>query len=471
MPVSPVDFSVDSPARRVAWLDAVAIVVGIVIGTGIFAVPNLVALNTATPMFMMLAWLAGGLLCVCGALCYGELATTYPHSGGEYVYLARAFGPLVGFLFVWSRMAVIQTGSIAAAAYVFGSYAAQLRPLGTHGPLLYALAATVILTLLNALGLRTGRWTQRVLTCTKVLGLAAIVVAALLADPAPPDTTTGGSAPPITAFGLALVFVLYTFGGWNEAAYVAGEVRRPSDMLRVLFVSMLVLTAIYVAVNLAYLRVLGFEGVRGSGAVAADTMYSALGAGGRNFISALVAISTLGAMNGSIFTGARTMWALGHDFRVFAPLARWHTARDTPLNAILLQGAISTVLILLPGTSSWFRDQLGSGFESAVMYTAPVFWTFLLLVSIAVIALRYKDRKRPRPFRVPLYPLTVLVFALTCGYMVYSALDFAVDQRGHMAWLGVGVMLTGLPVYFAFGLRTPADAPAPGWSAGRDQGD
>jgi len=417
---------------------------GIVIGSGIFMAPAMVAMFTDNATQMLTAWAIGGLLCLCGALCYAELSTMHPHAGGEYVYLTRAFGKPVGFFFVWARTMVIQTGSIAAAAYIFGVYAAKLLPIGSASPLLYALSAATILTVLNAVGLRTEKWTQNLLTAAKLLGVAAIVAVAFWAAPAEGSAATDSAPTGGGSFGLAMVFVLYAFGGWNEAAYVAGEVRHARrHMLRVLVVSILALTALYLTVNLAYLHILGSKGMGSSRAIAADAVEAVLGSHGATAVSVLVAISALGAMNGCIFTGSRAVWAVGSDFPAFRPLARWHRRFRTPFNAIVLQGAIAVVLILLPGISPYLRETLGSGFEAAVSYTAPVFWTFLLLTGLSLLVLRQKDPTARRPFRVPLYGVPVVVLVAMSGYMVYSSLAYA--KAGSL--LGVAVLAAGLPPY------------------------
>jgi len=434
-----------APVRHLSWIDATSVVIGIVIGSGIFMAPALVAMNTSSVGVMMAAWALGGLLCLCGALCYAELSTMHPHAGGEYVYLSRAFGPVVGFLFVWARVGVIQSGSIAAAAYIFGIYATRILPAGAQSPMLYALAATVVLTVLNAAGLRTSKWTQNLLTAAKVLGVAGIVVVGVLFGSKGSVAPLGNvEAPGLGAFGLAMVFVLYTFGGWNEAAYVAGEVRSPHrNMLRVLIASILALTVLYIGVNLAYVHVLGMEGMRGSGAVAADAMERSIGSGGGLAVSILVAVSALGATSACIFTGARSVWAVGDDFPVLGLLARRNGRLATPLNAIVVQGVVAAVLICLPAMGGGVREALGSGFEVAVKYTAPVFWSFMLLTGLAVSVLRWKNPDARRPFRVPLYPAPLILFLVMCGWMIYSSIMYAQWE----ALAGLGVLAIGVPVY------------------------
>jgi amino acid transporter len=490
MATSPGQEAGAAPVRHLSWTDAVAVVVGIVLGAFIFKSPGMVAGMTGDTTWMMLAWVFGGLLCLCGALTYAELATAYPHSGGEYVYISTAFGKPIGFIFVWARVAVIQTGSIAALAYVFGDYMVRILPSLTVTPLAWALIATAVLTILNAVGLKTGKWTQNVLTLTKVLGVLAIMAAGLLLAPEQPEAagapaSGGGGGVSFSGFGLAMVFVLLTYGGWNEAAYVAGEVRDArKNMLRVLLLSILGLMALYLLITFSYWRVLGLEGMGKSDAVAADAMSRVAGPTGGVLVSILVAISALGAMNGCIFTGARAMWALGNDFHILRPLGRWHARFKTPLNAMVIQGAVTLVLILLPGVDQafralfgsafssadwykqvdgalgWFCGHMGSGFESTAEYTAPAFWMFMYLVSLAVFVLRGRERSIAEQFRAPFYPLTAVLFSLMCAYMMYSSVAYT--KIG--ALVGVGVLVVGVPLYLMFcrkpGNESPATGPA-----------
>ena len=430
-----------------------AVVVGIVIGAGIFRSPSLVAANTGSTAWMLVVWAFGGLLCLCGALTYAELASAYPKVGGEYVFLSRAFGRGAGFLFAWARATVIQTGSIAATAYIFGDYMERLVPLGAYGPLVWALAATVVLTVCNVVGLRAGRWTQNLLTAVKVAGVLAIIGIGLMAasNLVPTAEAAAPESPPawpgFGALGLAMVFVLYTFGGWNEAAYVAGELKRQrSGTLWVLVGSIVLLTGLYVAVNLAYVRVLGIGGMASAKAVAADAMLAVGGHGAEVAVTVLVAVSALGAINGCIWTGARAICGVGEDFRPLRWLGRWHPRSGTPVAAVLLQSGVAIVLIVLPNLGEGFRAGLGSGFEAAVEYTAPVFWLFFLLTGISALALRAKEPEVTRPFRIPLYPATPLVFCLMCGYMLYSSVAYT--RLG--ALVGLAVLAVGVPVYLLF---------------------
>jgi amino acid transporter len=424
-----------SPKPTLAFFDAVAIIVGIVIGAGIFETPALVATNAGSANMVILLWLLGGVISLIGALCYAELAIAYPHPGGNYHYLIRAFGRNVGFLFAWARMTVLQTGSIVLLAFVFGDYASQVLSLGSYSSAIYAAIAIALFTGLNLISVNQGKWTQNGLAIAEVLGLLLVVIVGLLWSSTPPpvvpqETTSGGS------LGLAMIFVLLSYGGWNEAAYISAElqdVRR--NMIRALLWSIGIISAVYILINLAYLHGLGLSGMAQSKAVAADLMRRAFGQPGATFISLLITVSALSSMNATVFTGARTNYALGQDFSLFSFLGRWHHRANTPTQALLVQGAISLALVVL---GSLQRD----GFKTMVDYTAPVFWFFFLLTGVSLFILRFKEPNVPRPFRVPLYPLTPILFCLTCGYLLYSSLVYT----GIGALVGVAVVAAGIPV-------------------------
>jgi basic amino acid/polyamine antiporter, APA family len=424
-----------TPKPSLTLSDAVALIVGIVIGAGIFETPALVASQAGSDLAVVLFWLIGGVVSLVGALCYAELATVYPDVGGAYYYLKRAFGQRVAFLFAWARMTVIQTGSIALLAFVFGDYVSQIWRLGTFSSSIYAAIAIALLTALNIIGLQLGKWTQNLLSAAKVLGLLLVVVLGLTAIPnsaAPVESTSSGT------WGLGMVFVLLSYGGWNEAAYISAEIedgRR--NIVRSLIWSISIITAIYLLINLAYLRGLGLANMAQSEAVAADLMRSLWGAPGALFISVLIAIATLGATNATIFTGARTNYALGQDFSLFSFMGRWQQRPSSPSYALLLQAAIALALVFL-GTLT------RKGFETMVDYTAPIFWFFFLLSGISLLVLRIREPHIVRPFRVPFYPFTPLLFCAVCAYLLYSSLVYT----GVGAVAGVLVVAAGIPLLF-----------------------
>jgi APA family basic amino acid/polyamine antiporter len=423
------------PTATLTAGDAVALIIGVVVGAGIFRSPSLVATNVGSEGALLLAWLLGGIVSLTGALCYAEVAAAYPHAGGDYHYLTRAFGKDVSFLFAWARMMVIQTGSIATVAFVFGDYIAQALPFG--GPVaspIAAASAVVLLTALNIIGTQQGKWTQNLLTFAKAFGLL-LVIAAGLALARRPDAEVAAGHAGKPAFGLAMVFVLYTYGGWNEAAYISAELHNPQrNMLRSLLWSVGAITLLYMLVNVAYVKGLGLAGMAGSSAVAADLMGRALGSTGSQAVAVLVAIAALGATNACIFTGARTNYALGLDAPRLSFLGQWHK-RGTPVRALLVQGGVALALVILGALTR-------KGFETMVDYTVPVFWFFFLLAGLSLFVLRTREPERHRPFRVPLYPLTPLAFCAFCLYMLHSSLAYA----GQGALLGVAVLLAGIPV-------------------------
>ena len=421
------------PGQSINLWDAMAMVVGIVIGSGIFRLPSLVAGNVDGPTLFLLLWVAGGVISFVGALVYSELASAFPSAGGDYHFLMRAYGRPVAFLFAWARMTVMQTGSIALVAFVFGDYATQLVALGPYGPSIYAGAAIVVLTTLNVLGTSQGKWAQNLLTILIAVGLLAVVAVSFGRPPAPSSAAAGGSV----AIGGAMILILLTYGGWNEAAYLSGEIKDVRrNMVRALMYGLGTVTIIYVAVNYAYLRVLGLDGVRSSEAVGADLMRATLGEWSAMVLSVLVSAAALSTLNATIFTGARTNYALGRDFTLFSYLGRWKLRGDTPANALIVQGAVALALVAL-GTGV-----ARGGVQTMVDYTAPVFWFFFLMTGVALFILRRQRPESPEPFRVPLYPLTPLLFCATCAYMLYSSLTFT----GPGAAVGVAIVAAGLPV-------------------------
>lgn len=422
-----------APRPTLVLADAIALIVGLVIGAGIFETPALVAANTGTAGGVIQLWLIGGAVSLLGALCYAELATAYPHVGGNYYYLKRAFGSSVAVLFAWARMTVIQTGSIALLAFVFGDYASQLLPLSGYSPAIYAAAAVVLLTLLNIIGLRQSKRLQNWLAMGLVLGLLLVICVGLSASAAAHSPVAPSESR--SSWGLGLVFVLLSYGGWNEAAYISAEIQNPQrNIVRSLLWSIGIITGLYLLINLAYLKGLGVAGMANSQAVAADLLRQSWGAPGAAFVSLLVVIATLGSINATIFTGARTSFALGQDVAPLRWLGHWHPHPSSPTTAYLLQGGIALALI---GLGTFTRR----GFETMVDYTAPIFWLFFLLSTLSLIVLRIKEPDRPRPFRVPLYPLVPLLFCAICGYLLYSSLIFT----GIGAIIGVVVVLLGFP--------------------------
>jgi basic amino acid/polyamine antiporter, APA family len=426
-----------APRASLSTLDAAAMLVGIVIGIGIFKTPSLVANFVPDETFFIGVWLLGGFVTFVGALCYAELGSSRPSAGGEYQFLKDAYGPKVSVLFAWARCSVIQPGAIAAVAFVLGDYANVLLNLGPYGPGIYAVLGVLVITGVNFVGTMQGKQTQLVLALLTIAAVLVVAVAGLLAG----DVARVPTQPKEFAWapvGLSMVFVLLTYGGWNEAAYLSGELKDVKrNMVRALMLGVAVIVTLYVLINFAYLHVLGMDGLRKSNAVGADLMKIVAGTNGAIILSLIVTCTALSTLNGTIFTGARSYYALGRDVTVFNRLGIWEERGQTPANGLIVQGLISIVLILFGSTT---RD----GFEHMVAYTAPVFWLFMFLVAISIIVFRLREPGRELPFRVPLYPLPPLILAAACAWMFYSALVYA----GWGSIMGVVVLAVGLPLIF-----------------------
>lgn len=429
-------------SQGLSVIDGVGVLVGVVLGIGIFGFPPLVAQNAGSVPVYIGMWLAGGLVMLVGALCYAELGSAYPDSGGEYHYLSRAWGPKVALLFGWARGTVIQTGSIAVIAFIYGEYAQRLLPLGEHGVALHAAMSVIVLTGLNIVGTLQSKRLQLVLSVLELASLAAIVVAGLMSlgadlPPPPPPMPIEGSL--AGALGMGMVFVLLTYGGWNEAAYLCGELRDPArNVVRVMLIGTLIVVGAYLLVNLALLQIFGLGGLQRSQAVGSQVMEMVAGPYAGTLLALTVCWGSLTTINGTIFTGGRVYHALGRDLPGLRKLSGWTERGQSPANGLLVQGIITLALVAVGAFSE-------NAVESLVAYTAPVFWLFMMLVALALIRLRRSEPDHPRPFKVPLYPLTPLLLALTCAGLIWSSTVYA----GFGSLLGLGVLIVGVPaIYF-----------------------
>ena len=429
--------SVEQPQRLLDPLGAIALILGVVIGAGIFKTPALVASLSGDVGWTLGVWLLGALISVMGALCYAELCCAYPHAGGDYHFLHRAFGRNVSFLYAWARATVINPGAIALLAFVFGDYFSQVLSLGPYSSALWALLIVLLLTAVNMLGIHASSRIQFWLILFEVLGLIAVVVAGFTLEAGDSSGAFFDTAPPMAQLGLALVFVLLTFGGWSEAAYISAEVRGgPRVIVRVIVISMALLTVLYLLVNAALLHGLGLPGLGASKTAAADVLGLAWGPWAQKALGLFVAIAALTSINATMVVGARTKYALGRDWVSLGQLGTWSGPTGSPSRAYALQAVISLGLIALG-----MRE--ADGFSAMVEFTAPMFWSFLMLVGLALMWLRRTDSAANRPFRVPLYPFTPLVFCAACAFLAYSSVMYAASQNAlHVSFwlLGSGVL-------------------------------
>jgi APA family basic amino acid/polyamine antiporter len=491
----------DPPRRpsglRLSLWDSICLIVGIIIGASIYETSPSIFKSSGGAAMGMAAWALGGIVSLIGALCYAELASAYRTAGGDYTYLTRAYGSKVGFVFAWAELSVIRTGgSIAFMAYVFARYATEFYNLGPSSKLTYALLGIIGLTFVNAIGIRPGRIVQNVLTTANIVGLTGIALIGLIwyflpgKGPAPADqlasvpdkiamdaasavgastnplgaTVAAAALPDITlSFALTMVLVFYAYGGWNEAAFIASEVKDPKrNVRRALIYGTLLVTVTYLAVNLAYLGALGYWGVCRSEAIAADMFALPFGDAGRKAISALVMVSALGSVHGLLFTGMRLYSTFGRDHPVFAWLAG-KDGRPHSLGALFAQAAFSILLIavvelayhwraILREAVAYFGFELDPSFHThgdiykLVACTAPIFWLFFLLTGCSLFVLRWKEPHIERPYRVPLYPALPLVFVVSCAFMLWKSAAYAMEQEPAEAVIVAGLMLLGVPL-------------------------
>lgn len=457
-----------APRRTLRLREAITLIVGLVIGAGIFKTPAVVADLTGNTITMFGAWIFGGIISLIGALCYAELASAYPDAGGDYHFLQRAYGKSIAFLFGWARLSVITTGSIALLGFVFGDYMNRLCSLDFHvpglGSFIYAVLVILILSFLNLKNIRTGMRTQSLFTALQVLCLILIVATALFLTFSGSSTNPAQADVPNTllpnpsGFGLAMVFVLLTFGGWNEAAYISAELKNGHrNMVKALVFSIAIITSLYLLVTWAYWRGLGFHGMSSSQTIAADLMHMAFGNTAQKIISLMIAISALTSINATIIVGARTSYAMGCDWPILHKLGVWDTRRDTPVNALWVQCIASLLLVVLGAL-------IGSGFKSMVEFTAPVFWLFFLLAGISLFILRKREPHVARPFKVPLYPILPVIFCMSCLYMLWSSLSYVYDQSLggiNAAWIGVAVLSLGIILLWIINRITPTQKTPP----------
>jgi basic amino acid/polyamine antiporter, APA family len=503
MPPSPAD-STDTPppghGLRLSLWDSICLIVGIIIGASIYETSPSIFKSSGSAEMGMAAWAIGGIVSLIGALCYAELASAYRTAGGDYTYLTRAYGSKVGFVFAWAELAVIRTGgSIAFMAYVCARYATEFYPLGPSSKLIYALLGIIGLTWINAIGVRPGRLVQNALTTANIVGLTSIAIIGLVwwlipnpeptaADRLAVDVVAAvGSSAEIGAgvgcptdqfaaaasvsalpwlplnFAVTMVFVFYAYGGWNEAAFIASEVKHPKrNIRRSLIIGTLLVTVIYMAVNLAYLGALGYWGVCTSQAIAADMFALPFGEPGRKVISALVMVSALGSVHGLLFTGMRLYGTFGRDHQLFS----WLSGKNNQPHshgALFAQAAFSILLIAVVELGYRWRQilrevaghcgiQLDPSFNvhgdiyKLVACTAPVFWLFFLLTGCSLFVLRWREPHVERPYRVPLYPVLPLVFVVSCAFMLYKSTTYALSEQPAEAVIVAALMLLGIPL-------------------------
>lgn len=435
--------------KPLGMLDAVGLIVGIIIGAGIFETPATVMAAVGSPSSGLWLWVGGAVVALCGALCYAELAATYPTDAGEAEYLTHAFGRFAGWYFTWIQLVCFRTAAaIVSIAYIFAKYAQQIHPQSAafHVP-----TVIILLTGINALGLRPGKWTQNTLATAKVLGLLGVIIAGLMVT-APDSVATDLPPADGPSIALAVVLIMYAYSGWHETAYIVGDLKTPSRSLpRAMLIGVGLVTVIYLAVNLAALHGLGFSGLRSIGLHPTENrfgpvLFQRAGWTGISF-AFLVVIITLGSTNGTILSGSRLFSTVGAMQPGYQWLAKWRTNRDAPLAALLIQMLISLAFVAVIE----LQGRGEKGFQIIVAVTSPVLWVVFLSAGLALVVLRHQRNSRPRQFSVPLYPIVPLIYIAGCCYMLYQSTDYALIQRGSELWLMGVLLILGLPYWWFFG--------------------
>jgi len=427
-----------SYARRLGLFSGTMAVVGGIIGGGIFRTPATVAERVGTPGMVLATWVVGGVVALIGAFCFGELGQRRPRAGGGYVYLRETWGPLPAFLYGWTLVLVIATGAIAAVAVTFANYALALAGLSDRLTVPLAVGTIVLLAGINYVGVRPAAVTQNIFTVLKLAALAMLVGAGIfLAAP----TASYRPLPPSTAssFGAALVPILFTYGGWQQTNFIAEEIIEPEKNLpRALVLGVAIVVAVYLLANLAYLRVLGVDGLARSTAPAADVMVAVLGPAGGKLIAAGIAVSTFGFLNLVILVTPRVLQAMAADGVFFARLAVLHPVHRTPAAAIVALAGCAALLTL------------SKTFGQLVDYVTFGDWIFFGLTVAGLFI--YRRREPHAAFRVPGYPWTPAVFVLAAAYVVVSV----VVSNPKNAALGAALIATGVPVFFYWRRRGAA---------------
>jgi len=441
----------DVLVRGLGVVEAAAVVVGTIIGTGIFLKPRAIAEQLDSPPLILAVWVVGGVLSFVGALSYAELGAAFPEAGGEYVFLREIYGRLWGFLWAWTYFVCAKIGSIAALAAGFAIYLGAFLPLPGPWPQLVAIAAIAAITAVNVAGVVAGGRLQAVLTLLKIASILAIVAMALASPagswdhlrPAARDAGRGLAG----ALGLALVAVLWAYDGWNDLVMVSGEVRDPErNLFRATFWGMVVIVLAYLAANVAYHYALPVDEMPRHPRVAEAAVAGVLGSRGATVLSGIILVSILGALNGSILSGARIPYAAARDRLFPAALGRLHLRFRSPSAALLLQGVLACVLIVV-------FTALGIGqFDSITEMVIFAEWAFYGLCTAGVIVLRRTRPELPRPYRAWGYPYAQIVFVAAAAYLFLNSLI----EAPRPSLVGLALILMGLPAYFVVTRWRPA---------------
>ena len=424
--------------RVLSLTDATMINVGGILGSGIFMVPATVALYTSSSSLFFMVWILGGIISLFGALSVAELGAAMPRAGGQYVYLNEAYGPVWGYLYGWSAVAVINTASIAAVGVAFAEYLSFFTPLSSFDMKSIAIVSIIILTIINVIDVKSGARFQNWFTFTKIASISIVILLGLFLD--------GGSTQNLSPFfseqsfssligplGLAMVAVLWTFDGWIFITYVAGEVKNPGRNIPLSIIyCMIIIVSVYLALNYVLVFALGFDKMIGSELVMSDAASIFLGSQGGVIITVIILISLIGANNGFILTSARINYAMAKNKLFFKQAASIHPKYKSPSNALIIQ-CVWACILTFTGT-----------FNQLITYIIFASWIFYGMSAGAVIILRFKNPELKRPYKTPLYPWIPIIFILFAIFLTINTIMEAPRDAG----IGTILILAGLPFYY-----------------------
>ncbi len=433
--------------RLIGLWDAAALVVGLIIGSGIFRAPASVAAVLPNAGLMLIAWVVGGLLSLAGGLAAAELAVRYPRSGGQYVFLREAFGPSISFAFGWSNILISKPSVLAGIATVFAIYFTRLFGMAATDQRAWAIAAVALLTFVNCLGVKSGTRTQNLFTAAKVLGLALLGFAALVSGKGDAVHFSASAARPlerplIEAMALGLITILYTYDGWIDVTYTGGEVQRPGFVFpRAILIGTLTCMTLYLLINAAYIYLLSPAEMSQAENIAGVALDRAFGPVGNQLVSVLVMVSTLGILNGSILTGVRVPYAMARDRILFPALGRVSRRTQSPVNALVALGVFTClIIVLVPGF-----DQIADLFVTTT-------WFFYAVCFIGLVVLQRREKRTGIPsgtgegaYRMPFTPWPALLFSAITFFIVGTS----IAQGGVYVLWAFAIIAAGVPVYFA----------------------
>jgi len=416
--------------------DSVAIIIAIVIGVGIFRVPSEVGRYLSSPNLILLAWLVGGIISMLGCLCYAELSASFPKTGGNYVYLKESCGPWAGFLFGWTELFAVRTGSIAAIAFIFAEYSASFLSLDKYWVKPIAISSIIVLSIVNTLGLRYGKRAQNIFVIPKILAISGIIIFGLFSGkgsiPYLCYPAIGYNKNIFLAFGLALIPILWTYGGWHENTFMAEETRNARVTLpTALIIGISSVTAVYLLINFTYLYLIPAGKISDASLIAADVFQILCGRNGKKILEALIMISSLGCINAMIMTGSRVVYAMARDNIIFRYMGEISVEYGIPYRAIIINAILSIVLVIF-GT-----------FTRLLFFTGFFVWLFFALAVGGIFILRRRLPDIERPYKVWGYPLVPTIFIFTCMVLFINT----IVSYPFQSFAGLCILLCGIPAY------------------------